>query len=229
MRPIAVFYHCLFFLGTKDNPLPSAVPIVVEQMGMMKEYGLTDAASEIICGINGAAESELLADVILPAKAHKVYHGLQSQAENLTIVEIEKWVPSHPGWLVLYFHSKGATHSPGSAYGDGVSSPWRRTMMQYLVKDWRDCVADLERGYESVGCHFLTGMCDGSQNLWAGNFWWATSEFLATVPSIYLRDRIKQSGIANVESRYESEVWIGNGPRIPNVRQYLPRGGGGVP
>lgn len=61
------------------------------------------------------------------------------------------------------------------------------------------------------------------QSIWAGNFWWAKSDFLRTLPSIMNRERIKISGLGAAESRFESEVWIGNGPRLPRVRDYHPR------
>lgn len=229
MRPIAVFYHCLFVHGQVPDFMPGAFEIVSSQMNAMESSGLLKNTQHFVVGINGGKESEDFANLVIPAKAVRVMHGLQSKAENLTIVELEKWIPSHRGWNVLYFHAKGCTHPVGDAYGDGVSAPWRNTMTQYLVNNWRTCVSDLERGYESVGCHFMRGMCDGTQNIWAGNFWWATSDFLSTLPSIFLRDRIHVSGISAAESRYEAEVWIGNGKRVPRVKEYLPRGGGGVP
>lgn len=229
MRPIAVFYHCLFVHGNPPTFMPGAFEIVRQQMQSLKSSGLLNEAKYFLVGINGGKESGDFANLVIPSKAHRVMHGLDSKAENLTIVELEKWLPEHSGWNVLYFHAKGCTHPPGDRYGDGVSGPWRQTMMQYLVEHWKMCVSDLESGYESVGCHFMRGMCDGTQNIWAGNFWWATSDYLKTVPSIFLRDRIKVSGIAAAESRYESEVWIGNGKRLPRVKEYLPHGGAGVP
>ena len=229
MRPIAVFYHALFCLNTPDNVLDKALSIVDQHMRCCNASGLTDAVSHFVVGINGGSESRPFADLLVPSKAHKVFHGLESHSENLTIVEIEQWVKDHPAWNVLYFHTKGCTHPVGSAYGEGVSGPWRETMTRHLVLNWRQCVADLEMGYESVGCHFLRNQCDGTQNYWPGNFWWATSDFLRTLPSIYQRERIKTSGIAALDSRYEAEVWLGNGPRVPNVKDYLPVGGEGVP
>jgi hypothetical protein len=146
-----------------------------------------------------------------------VTHGLQSRAENLTIIEVEKFVKTHPDWNVLYFHCKGGSHESGTSYSD-FSNRWRRCMMRRCVTEWRQAVAELDAGFEAVGCHWLTGMGhDKSQHYFAGTFWWATSNFLATVPSMYLRDRIKESGIASLESRYEAEVWIGNG-RMPKIK-----------
>lgn len=228
MKPIAIFYHSVF-KQENGGAYPMSIPIIFEQFSLVKSSGLEAAADLIVCGINGSPQdSEAAAKSVFPEKAQLIYHGLSSRAENLTIVEIEKWVPNNPGWNVIYFHSKSATHWPGTHYGENVAGPWRRTMMKHLVTNWKTCVADLESGYEMVGCHAMIGVADGTQNIWPGNFWWATSDFLATVPSIYLRDRIKVSGIAALESRFEAEVWAMNG-KIPKFKDVLPTGGGGVP
>lgn len=213
---IAIFYHTLFYIG--DQLRMSAVNVVREQMTQLKQSGLLDAADQFVVGINGGEESAQLANVLIPSKADITLHGLASRAENLTIVEIEKWVRDHLDWAVLYFHSKGATHEPNSDYGK-FAGRWRRCMMNHMVSNWRGCVDNLRDGYEATGCHWMTGLgSDKSQNIFAGNFWWATSDFLRDVPSIFLRDRIKVSGIASLESRYEAEVWIGNG-RLPKVKE----------
>lgn len=227
-RPIAIFYHALFALNKPENILPRAVSIVHHQMQALVSSGLLEAAQEFVVGINGGAESEVYAKLFIPTKARCVYHGLNSNAENLTIVEAENWFKTHPGWNVLYFHAKGCTHPPDSGYGLTVSDPWRNTMTQYLVNNWRSCVQVLDQGFDIACCHWMWNMADGTQHIPAGNFLWLTSDFGARLPSIYLRDRIKQSGIAHKDSRYESEVYWGNGPR-PNVYQFLPAGGGGVP
>lgn len=211
---IALFYHCLFYHGNPPTFSDNACEIVQEQMRQLQDSGLLDAASEMIVGINGGKES---LQPVIPEKAKVVLHGLESKAENLTLVEIEKWVPKHPDWHVLYFHVKGATHDCSTEYGR-FCARWRRCMMGQCVTNWRNAIAHLDAGFDAVGCHWLTGMGeDKSQHYFAGNFWWATSNFLSTVPSIFLRDRIKLSGIASVESRYEAEVWIGNG-KLPKIK-----------
>lgn len=217
VKPIAIFYHCLFQLG--DEILPNALDVVTEQMVALKGSGLEDAATEIHCGVNGGVESEVYAKGLLPPKASIKYHGLQSRSENLTLVGMENWVKTHPGWAVLYFHAKGSTHALGSSYGTFAGN-WRKRMMHYCVNNWQFCVKDLET-YEAVGCHWLSGQgWDHSQHYFAGTMFWVRSEFWATIPSIFTRQRIKDSGIASLESRYEAEVILGNGPRLPIIKNY---------
>lgn len=229
MKPIAIFYHTLFFMGNPPELRIPAVDIVNEQVNQMEKTGLVEAAQEIYVGVNGGEESAEIAQTLLPAKSKIVLHGLQSRAENPTIVLLEKWAQTHPGWAVLYLHAKGSSHEAGSPYGQNVSAPWRRAMMFDLVINWRACVANLEAGAELVCSHFMRNMADGTQHIPAGNFLWISSDFVRTLPSIFMRERIRVSGIDALESRFEAEVYWGNGPRLPMVKEWRPNGGGGVP
>lgn len=223
MNPIAIFYHCLFYMGDPPQALVAAPGIVQEQMVSALGSGLIDAASHILVGINGGEESRAVAETWLPSKSLKVFHGLSPKNENRTIVEIEKWLHLHSDWYVLYFHSKGAT----KPVGDWFTTTWRRCMMKWNILNWRQCVRDLESGYDAVGVHWMQPPATPEgQYIFAGTFWWATAEYLLTLPSIQDRDRIKVSGLDSAESRYETEVWIGNGPRVPHVKDYhCPPGG----
>lgn len=227
--PILIYHHGLFAIGEPPEFLPSAMSIAVEQMDVMKSSGLMDAASEIHIGLNGGVESSELAESIFPAKSKIKYHGLSSRNENLTIVALWERTREINGEAFCYYqHQKGSSHVPGSSYGETVSKPWRQAMTQDLVMNWRQCVSDLQSGYDIVCSHWMWNMADGTQHIPAGNWLWIKASFARKLPSIYLRDRIKTDGIKSLSSRYEAEVFWGNGPR-PNVRSHRPNGGGGVP
>jgi len=218
---IAIFYHGLFFTGSPPELNANAMHVVCEQMDMLHMSGLLNEADKFVVGLNGGVETGNIANLLIPSKAEVVLHGLQSKSENLTLVLLENWlktIPEGEEWYVLYFHAKGATHKPN----DEMRGPWRTCMMHHLITNWRQCVSDLH-GVESVGCHWcVPPRTPATQYYWAGNFWWARSSFLKTLPSIYERQRIKDSGIDSLESRYESEVLIGNGPRRPTIKDYCP-------
>jgi len=127
MTPVIIFYHCCFRIG--ETPLPSARPIVHEQMKLLKESGLEDAASEIYIGINGDKSSEVHANGLLPKKATIVYHGAQCRNELRTLLMVEDWcrINKHEA-NILYFHAKGCTHAPDSSYGNNMSTPWRNAI-----------------------------------------------------------------------------------------------------
>lgn len=233
MKPIAIFYHCLFEMcetPTLQEPVDSyfnrqsevrenAINIVREQMALLKSTGLLDASSEFIVGINGGNTSREIASLIIPSKARVVMHGLKCRNECRTIRLLEDWLPGHEDWYVLYFHAKGCTHPAG----DPMRLAWRRCMEKTVIKNWRQCVANLDEGYEAVGTHWMTPpKTPPGQFIFAGSMWWAKASFLQILPSIMERDRIKMSGIDSIESRYEAEVWIGNGQRPPKIKDYCP-------
>lgn len=226
MKPIAIFYHCLFALGEPPQQLHSAHVIVTHQMAQLAASGLLGAAALFVVGVNGGEESEPFVKQAIPAKANVMYFGLRNRNENLTIFALENFVKNNPSWNVLYFHAKSASHSQDSEYGKSASL-WREGMAQDLIVNWRQCVEDLET-HDIVCSHWMWNMADGTQHIPAGNFIWITSNFAAKLPSIFLRERIKEDGIAALSSRYEAEVYWGNGPR-PVVKSYRPNGGGGVP
>lgn len=219
MRPIAIFYHCLFYLDRADNLLPNALAVVAEHVNQFRQSGLSEAAAQFHVGVNGGQESEAIARALFPKTASITFHGLGCHTENRTILELEQWLGRHSDWYVLYAHAKGATHEPGHA----LSTGWRRCMSKHAILNWRRCVLDLDAGYEAVGSHWLVPpLTPIGQYIFAGNFWWAKAAFLATIPSILGRERIKISGLDALESRYEAEVKIGNGPRRPIIRDYHP-------
>ena len=218
---IAIFYHCLFVLGDPPEPLPHAIAIIAEQMQALQESGLLEVASEVYVGINGAEESQCFADCILPEKAVKVYHGTQCRNELRTIMLLQHVMAGRRDWMVFYAHSKGISHSPD----EKLIYNWRNCMMYNLVTNWQICLASLLSGFDSCGCHWKTGQVDGTQSLWAGNFFWVKSEFLNTLPPIEKNRRLPiMGGIDAFASRYEAEILIGSGPRLPKVRDYHPSG-----
>lgn len=210
---IAVFYHCFFYL---ENELREfACNVVCEQMNALRNSGLTKAADLICVGINGGNESRNIADLFVPGSAKKTFHGMKCRNECMTILMLEQWVrQQRDEWAVLYFHAKGSSKSVQESTKDPFSEQWRNCMMLHCVTGWRECVRLIGHGYDVVGAHWMPKAGPNQdQRIFAGNFWWASSRFLKTVPPIEERERIKISGIESIDSRYEAEVWIGNGTR----------------
>lgn len=217
MPKIALFYHCVFDIGGKR--LPSSVPIIQAQVRDLRNSGLLLVADEVYMGINGGRESYEIADAVLPPEAYKEFHGIDCRNECRTFLMMERFIRNREGdWVVFYGHSKGAT----KPIGDIMATQWRNCMMGNLVLNWRQCVNDLGV-FESVGCHWATPpKTPPTQYIWAGTFFWARLSFLKTLPSILERDRLKVSGIDSVDSRWEPEVWVGNGSRRPSIKDYCP-------
>ena len=217
MSAIAIFFHCVFVKDALGLPYPNALPVVMEQMAKLDTSGLLEAASEFHVGINGGQESLNMARVLFDPKARLTFHGPQCHTELRTLLMLEEWLPRHPDWLVLWWHSKGAT----KPLHDGFSEIWRRCMERTVIHNWGQCVADLEGDYDVVGCHYMSfPKTPEGQRILAGNFYWSRASYLLTLPSVLKRERIKISGLDSADSRYEAETWVGNGPRAPRVKDY---------
>lgn len=120
----------------------------------------------------------------------------------IVLQEDSGWEQSSLQWIhdninslddnVLYCHSKGAGF-PGPA-----SPAWRRTMTYDIVVNWMECI-DALNSYDAVGTWWhQVDSSNGYCGFFAGNFWWATRKFLATLDNPLYRDR------------YDAEIWIGS-------------------
>jgi hypothetical protein len=207
---IAVFYHCKL----AGEGIPSedfAAGVMFAQMNALKTSGLADAASEIHIGVNGDDGQALLAAALAPPKARLHVHGNAARSEIPTQKIIEQWLPTHPDWFVLYHHSKGVTHPNEVSYNN-----WRGRMEDACIVNWRQCVADLQQGFDAVGCHWLTPeKFPGAVKspFFGGTFWWATAKYLLQLP------RLPE---ATWQNRFEAESWIGRRRPYPRIRDYFP-------
>jgi hypothetical protein len=208
MKPIAIFYHV--YLGGGEHPCnPEIVTgIVTEQLSAIHLSGLSDNTSLFHIGVNGTDEDTFMIAMMEP-KASVNKNG-PGTAELPTMKVMQDWCKVNPGWHVLYLHTKGAIHN-----GNPVMDQWRRCMERACVWNWKECINAMENnGTESCGAHWLTPEVHpfiGNTAYWGGNFWWAKSDFINTLPTIDVS-----------LSRYEAEVWIGRGPRRPRVRDFSP-------
>jgi hypothetical protein len=190
----------------------NCINIFAEQMAALKDSGLLNAASEFHVGVNGDEADALVAAQLAGDKAWVICHGPQAKTELSTQHVLQKWLPGHQGWRVLYHHSKGASYHPGDAF----PGQWRRCMERAVVWGWQTCMAEMDKGAEACGCHWLTPERWGSvirTPFFGGTFWWATADFLMTLP------KLPEDVWAN---RFEAESWIGRGPRRPLVVDFHP-------
>lgn len=205
---IAVWYHCK--LAGPGIPQPdTAEKIVIEQLQALNKSGLEDAADEIHFCFNGPGVPPSVC-LWLPLKSFIHWNGNDASTELPTLAILRRWLPTHRGWAVFYHHSKGVTQP-----NDAFHHHHRRTMQNYLVKEWRRCVADLERGYETVGINAVhpvkRPVLPGK--FYAGNFWWATSDYLLTLPPI-------KEWPATWADRLIAEGWVLSARREPRMTDY---------
>lgn len=205
---IAIFYHCVLS-GPRIPSEDYAVVLLQSQMNALNDSGLSDAADEIHLGINDNNGSAILLCAFAPGKSILKIH-VDGQSELATLLDLQAWLK--PGWFVMYHHMKGVCYP-----GNPVWERWRQCMEKVCVWNWEECVDALAKGYDTVGAHWLThnkySMVHRSHRYWGGNFWWARSDYLMTLPPLPPDSHA---------ARYDAEVWIGSGKQNPSVLDFAP-------
>lgn len=214
MSKLAVFYHCRVG-GGQNPPLNEdyACSVMGEQMRTFEESGLANAAEHIGIYSNGGLGCSLVAAQLAPPKALVIDNGAKAESILPTVCRLRDWLPDHRDWLVCFWHTKGVTHA-----NDALNQTWRRCMERHVISNWDRCVKDLERGFDSVGAHWLTRERFGPQVVtpfWGGMFFWATARFLLTLPGIPEKPSCR-------DDWFKAEGWIGMGQQRPKVIDYAP-------
>lgn len=207
---IGVFYHARLSGGNRAIDPNFGRAIFAQQLAVIHQSGLLAEAKEFYIGLNGSETDANWTQAAMPSKAHLLWHGPNSESLLPTFHHMEKWVRTHPGWLLCFFHTKGVTHP-----GNELYAAWRTCMEWHVLWNWRKCVADLESGHDSSGCHWLTPeRYPGTVHrpFWGGAFWWVTADFMAGQP-LLIRE------IKTPDDWFEPEHWIGN-QRRPKVRDH---------
>ncbi len=209
MKPIAVFYHMRLMGGDPPINFDHCSTILAEQTFALNKSGLQKSATFLESGLNGegleAAQSLVSGNIL---------HHPEGRGEHPTLNRVREFAHAHPGWYLFYHHTKGAIHT-----GNEMMAGWRRCMEYHLVWQWRTCMEALDAGADSVGCHYMTPEKYGAHLVgvpyWGGNFWWARTDFLKSLPPM-MPNAIERSDF------YKAETWIGEGPRRPRVVDYHP-------
>jgi len=191
---LAHFYH-VWADGAWQAP-------VAEHLTALEVSGLGDALDYKAAGIVGAAGN---CQAVLEALGGGWQIAAQADSghEEVTLRELRGYAAGHDG-KVLYAHTKGAYRTTPS------SVLWRRQMTEHAVGMWKRCVAALDDGCDCAGPHWITpDRFDVPAPFFAGNFWWATCQFLRRLP------------VPRDTDRYAAEQWIGE-TVTPEVLNLLP-------
>jgi hypothetical protein len=95
-----------------------------------------------------------------------------------TINKIRDFSRQHKNCEILYLHTKVTTHPKNSQN----INDWIDMMLYFLLEQW-PVATDALKDHCAVGCNYHN--YDSSSNTpshFSGNFWWAKSELLETLP-----------------------------------------------
>lgn len=188
--PIVGAYHVATFPGWE--------PLVIEQCSRLRDSGLCDATDRILVGVVG--EFAVARRVIREQLGEKaeIHDGGSLSAYEFPTLELLHQAAKTEDFLGWYIHTKGVSS------GSEGAAIHRRQMESVVLDNFRAC-REVLREHDACGAEWrLTGF-DEPHPHFGGNFFWARSDYLASLPSPLTLDQ---------SNRYEAEFWLGKNPSI---------------
>jgi hypothetical protein len=185
------FYH-VFADGDWQMP-------ATEHFDELVTSGLLDNLDDVFLGVVGSRQNRDKVKHYLPGV---VVAEADNGWEQVTLQNVHEFAQTDDG-AIFYAHTKGAW-----SQGD-LAKQWRVSMTHDTVTRWRECVTAL-LDVEAAGPYWLKSWEPEHVDhdfFFAGNFWWARSDYVRTLDPV------------GVENRYQAEGWIGLGkPTVKNMR-----------
>ena len=186
--------------------------ILEEQLAKILNSGLYEKVDKIYIGAVGKLGS-LYGYGILSPKVEILYELDKPELEqSITLSFLRMFAKGRRNAKMFYIHSKGVSHIDSKPQTD-----WRKLMEYYTITRHEACLHELKRA-DVVGTNWHLGegwmgatskQCGGVQVTphFSGNFWWANSEYLERLPSLF-----------PLVNKYQCEFWIGkNNPCVAEL------------
>jgi hypothetical protein len=161
--------------------------------------GLIDNLDDLFLGVVGSPENREKVKRELPGVC---VAECATGWEQVTLQKVHEFAQQDDG-AIFYAHTKGAWSN------SELARQWRVSMTHDTVTRWKECVTALQV-VEAAGPYWLNSWEPEHVDhdfFFAGNFWWARSDYVRTLDPV------------GVENRYQAEGWIGlKQPTVKNMR-----------
>jgi len=157
----------------------------------IESSGLLNNVESINININGSGS------LIVPDNdKYNIYRvGKLEDMEHHSMLTIREFSILHDNYNIFYLHSAGCSHPESKPLNDR-----REYLLYFNVDEWQDAVDKLNT-FDCYGCDLRTEPVMH----YSSNFWWATTEYLRTLPKV--TDLPLQNGSVNSD-RHRSEFWV---------------------
>jgi len=145
-------------------------------MSEIKASGLYEDVKEIRCGIVGRyAPTALFDDPKIVIAGHSNKLKLRETSTLNLLHQHARLADFH----VLYLHTKGVSHVPGTPRHAHVLD-WVRYMCHFNIHRHTTCREEL-RTHDAVGVNLQGAAAHDDCLHYSGNFWWSTSQYIRTL------------------------------------------------
>ncbi len=212
-KPIVAFFH----VACMNN----YIDVTEEIIFSLVSSGVYQNATKIFYGTVGTPDQEFLKIMQRYPKMECVYsHKDISLVEYPMLIYMQNYIKDQDIY-VLYLHTKGV-----SKPHDTLTQEWRKYLLRHVVYHYAQHMYFLNHGCDISGTgwkehpvHYHTayglGYSIGTHSHFSGNFWWASSSYLQSLPDIdflkqnALRDFSLDKSIDFFYYRIICEMWIG--------------------
>lgn len=192
--------------------LPNSEIIFVDQLARIKKSGILEENSVYYICVNGDLNkyAKLCTEVAHYSNIKIIHvHSDCSKWEWPTLNYLKQIVDNENEYsFVGYIHMKGSSQPFNPQVRD-----WRRLMEYFVVDNYKNCITELQTGFNSVGVNWHSG---GMNWHFSGNFWWSHSEHIKTLDPLPNPDKLQMGSISSItgkiynqnDYRYDHEGWI---------------------
>lgn len=179
--------------------------MVREQFGNLVSAGLLEATTKLYISCIATKEEDIvrLREIFDNDKIEIISISNDPGCFEYPALDYMYEKSKHEDFLFYYFHTKGISYQTFDtkdklflAFRRKIVS-WRRMMEYFIFDRWNVAVNTLLNGYETYGSYLFPPFVN---RMYAGNFWWARSDYFATLDR--LSDETKR------KNRFMAEEWL---------------------
>jgi glycosyltransferase involved in cell wall biosynthesis len=202
---IAIFYH-LYQIGNWKQ-------VFEHQITRLQRSGLYDAADYIHIGVNGSYRMPFNLDKVEQHGVLKRNRNTSSEIE--TLIDMAEFCKNNPDYKVLFLHAKGVTWH--NTEFENSTKCWREYLEYFVIDNWKTCLEHCN-SHDIVGTEYYQNAIQNDilvtdKPHYAGNFWWANANYVASLDKNYLYDA--------PHGRFNCEFWVAT--NFPNAFNFMSR------
>jgi len=145
--------------------------IYEDQVKLLNSSGLLDITENVYIGVSGP-----MPEIDLFPKSKIIVHNEKLQeGENQTLRKMHEMCQTIEPCKIWYIHTKGAARSP-----TGNTESWRKYLEHFVITKHKNCIEALDE-YDACGAEWIK---HSDISLFAGNFWWANSNYIKSLENI---------------------------------------------
>jgi hypothetical protein len=195
-RNIGYFHIC------QKNGWKTSFDLIFKQI---KEYGLYNNTDEIRCIIVNDSTNIIDDDRFNDSKIKVIYLDKSENYERPTLLHMRTHAHKDGECNYWYVHTKGLRWFE-TAKKDNVID-WIKLLLYWNIVKWNTAVLHLNEN-DIYGCNYTSI----PQPHYSGNFWWATSAYIRTLPSV-------------IDVKYnDPEFWLFSGETKPKYKNIFSSG-----